>query len=52
MDKTIVELEDDAVHALLASERVKAGLHRDEFYPMSHCSIVRKPKLPVGEGMP
>jgi hypothetical protein len=53
MNKTIVEAEDEAaVRALLASERVKAGVHTDEFYPKSHRSIVRKPKLPLGEGMP
>jgi len=50
----VVEVEDEAeLRALLASDpAVKAGLQRDEFYPMSPRSIVRKPKLPLEEGMP
>jgi len=43
----VIELENEAgLRALLASDpAVKAGLQRDEFYPMSPRSIVRKPKL-------
>jgi uncharacterized protein YciI len=50
----IVEAKDEAeLRALLASDpAVKAGLHKDEFYQMSPRSIVRKPKLPIGEGVP
>jgi uncharacterized protein YciI len=50
----IVEVKDEAeLRALLASDpAVKAGLHRDEFYPMSPRSVVRKPKLQVEGGVP
>lgn len=43
----IVEIGDEAhLHALLARDpAVKAGLQRDEFYPMSPRSIVRKWKF-------
>ena len=49
----IVEVEDEArLRALLASDpAVKEGLHRDEFYPMSPRSIVRKAKSSLKEGM-
>ena len=45
----VVEVKDEAkLRALLASDpAVKAGLQRDEFYPMSPRTIVRKPKLPL-----
>jgi uncharacterized protein YciI len=50
----IVEAAGEAeLRALLARDpAVKAGLFRDEFYPMSRRSIVRKPKLPIEGGMP
>jgi len=50
----VVEVKDEAeLRALLASDpAVKAGLQRDEFYPMSPRTIVRKPKLPFEEGVP
>ena len=45
----IVEIEDEArLHALLAGDpAVKAELQRDEFYPMSPRSVVRKMKAPL-----
>jgi len=50
----VVEVENEAgLRALLASDpAVKAGLQRDEFYPMSPRSIVRKQKLPLEEEVP
>ena len=44
----IVEIENEArLHDLVARDpAVKAGLQRDEFYPMSPRTIVRKMQVP------
>jgi len=47
----IVEVENETrLRALLAKDpAIKGGLQRDEFYPMSHRSIVRKTEIPLSK---